>query len=232
MRRIALSAFLCTALLLPKAGSAQLAQETYPPEVTAASAEWQLNGEPIFYNGTYYDAAGATIFFDGAVMSRTGVWKEVPLYQDRTLEPYTIVFVPIGGNVMKPYARRREDEPGRVEAERPGGTPVTGGTPDTPGRPASIAPTVVPVVTVAPKVPIRPGRLESVPAPTGPRGVFINYSGAKWFLEGEPVAYSANRFTPIGRYRGFPVYREKNGLVNRIWVAVVSNGPIAPYSKR
>ena len=63
-----------------------------PPHVsTAASADWQINGEPIFYDGNYYDASGPTIFFDGAVMSRTGVWKGVPLYQDRTLEPYSVV---------------------------------------------------------------------------------------------------------------------------------------------
>jgi hypothetical protein len=226
MRRIALSAFLCAALLLPRVGSAQLSvQESYP-DVTAASADWQISGEPIFYDGNYYDPAGATIFYDGAVMSRTGVWKDVALYQDRTLEPYTIMFVPIGGNVMKPYERRREGEPGRVEEDRPLGTSVTVGTP---GSSGSIVP---PVVKTAPAVPIKRGHLESVPAPTGARGVFINYSGAKWFLEGEAVTYSANRFTPIGRYRGFPVYREKNGLMNRIWVSVVQNGPVAPYSKR
>jgi hypothetical protein len=78
--------------------------------MTAASAEWQITGEPIFYDGNFYYPTGPTVFFDGQVMTRTGVYKGVPLYQDRTLEPYSVVFVPIGGMLMRPYERRRAGE--------------------------------------------------------------------------------------------------------------------------
>ena len=32
--------------------------------------------------------------------------------------------------------------------------------------------------------------------------------------------------------RGFPVYRDKMGKKNEIWISVVKDGPIAPYAKR
>jgi hypothetical protein len=92
-------------------GSAQVYQhETAPPLVTAAGATWQVNGEPVFHAGNFYYPAGPTVFFDGRVMVRTGQYNGVPLYADVTLEPYSIVYVPVGGAVMRPYERRREGE--------------------------------------------------------------------------------------------------------------------------
>ena len=55
---------------------------------------------------------------------------------------------------------------------------------------------------------------------------------AKWYSNGDAVAYSPNRFAQIGDYRGFPVYREKDDQKDAIWVAIVQDGPLAPYSKR
>lgn len=102
---------LMSALLLPRAGNAQVyRQETAPPAVTAASASWQLNGQPIFHAGSFYYPAGATVFFNGRVMTRTGSYEGVPIYSDVTLEPFSIVYVPIGGGRMRPYERRRDGE--------------------------------------------------------------------------------------------------------------------------
>src|SRR5262245_16499982 len=66
------------------------------PQVTAAGAQWRVNGEPIVDDGIFYYPTGPTIFFDGQTMTRTGVYRGVPLYQDRTLEPYSVMFVPVG----------------------------------------------------------------------------------------------------------------------------------------
>lgn len=84
--------------------------ETPPPLVNAAGATWQLNGEPIFHEGNFYYPAGATVYFDGKIMVRTGVYAGVPVYADVTLEPFSMVYIPIGGLVMRPYERRREGE--------------------------------------------------------------------------------------------------------------------------
>src|SRR5687767_7786888 len=111
MRPYLMSFFLSVAVLVPNVGIAQVYQLPTPlPAVTAASADWQISGRPIFHAGNFYYPAGATVFFDGNVMYRTGVYLGVPLYVDATLEPYSIVYVPIGRNVMRPYERRRQGE--------------------------------------------------------------------------------------------------------------------------
>src|SRR5205823_5756894 len=76
-------------------------------QVTAANASWQLAGQPIFYAGAFYYPTGPTVYFEGFVMVRTGVFEGVPLYADTTLEPFSVIYVPIGGNVMRPYEKPR-----------------------------------------------------------------------------------------------------------------------------
>ena len=52
MRPAVLSCCLIVAIALPKVGSAQVSYRPTPaPLVTAASATWQINGEPIFFAG-------------------------------------------------------------------------------------------------------------------------------------------------------------------------------------
>lgn len=99
------------AIALPTVGTAQVYRfATPPPLVTAANTPWQLSGQPLFYAGSYYYPAGATVHFDGNVMSRTGTIEGVPIYQNVTLEPFSIIYVPIGSGVMRPYERRRQGE--------------------------------------------------------------------------------------------------------------------------
>jgi len=111
MRPLVLSVFLSVMVLFPKLGNAQAYfLPTPPPQVTAANASWQINGEPVFYQGDFYFPAAPTVYFDGNVMKRTGVYRGIPLYEDSSLVPYSIVYVPIGGNVMRPYERKRYGE--------------------------------------------------------------------------------------------------------------------------
>ena len=108
MRSALLGCCLIVALGLPKVGNAQVAYRPTPaPLVTAASATWQINGEPLFFAGSFYHPTGPVVFFDGQLMARVGEYLTVPLYADTTLEAYSRVFVPIGGARMKPYDRRR-----------------------------------------------------------------------------------------------------------------------------
>jgi len=37
---------------------------------------------------------------------------------------------------------------------------------------------------------------------------------------------------PAGEYRGFPVYRERGGAGDRLFVTVVHDGPLAPFERR
>lgn len=78
------------------------------PRVTAARASWQIQRKPLFHAGHVYYATGPTEFFDGRVMVRTGTYEGVPLYENATIEPHSVVYVPIGGNLVRPYERKRD----------------------------------------------------------------------------------------------------------------------------
>ena len=89
MRVKVLVAFLFVAALGVNVSKAQVYRLPNPvPQVTAASADWQIRGEPVFYAGDFYYPAGATVYFDGNVMVRVGTFQSVALYVDGTLEPY------------------------------------------------------------------------------------------------------------------------------------------------
>ena len=228
-------------------GTAQVfGTETPPPIVTAASAPWQLSRDPIFYAGAFYEPAGPVAFFEGKVMVRTGVYDNVPLYEDATLQPYSVVYVPVGGLLMRPYVRQADDRLSLTRASEPLFVPQTDagrrlipdgyalvpvGTLGTTGRAADVSPEppfeAVGVVSVT--IPNRNATIE-----TGPQlsGAWVEIDGSRWFSAGRAVDYDPARFVPAGEYRGFPLYRERGGAGDRLFMTVVHDGPIAPFERR
>jgi hypothetical protein len=81
-----------------------------PPIVTAANDAWFVRGDPVQFAGNNYYRAGASVFFDGNRMVRTGQFNGVPLYADTTIEPFSMVFVPIGRGLMAPYELPRSGD--------------------------------------------------------------------------------------------------------------------------
>jgi hypothetical protein len=69
--------------------------------------------------------------------------------------------------------------------------------------------------------------------PAGLNGIFIDFDARRWFSSGPAVRLDPSRFTQIGTYRGFPVYRQK-GDTSTIFVAVAESAEsmLAPYSTR
>jgi hypothetical protein len=47
------------------------------------------------------------VFFNRYEMIRSGFYEGVALYTRTTIEPFSMVFVPVGGGLMQPYERRR-----------------------------------------------------------------------------------------------------------------------------
>jgi hypothetical protein len=95
-------------LLLSGAAEAQMTwQPTQPPLVTADNETWYRAGDAIEWNGALYYPAGVPEAFNRYQMVRSGSYRGIPLYTDATLEPYSIVFVPIAGGRMQPYERPR-----------------------------------------------------------------------------------------------------------------------------
>jgi hypothetical protein len=257
MRGSVLGWVVSVAVLLPNLGRAQVfVQPTAYPRFTAANAAWQLRGDPVFHAGAFYYPAGPTVFFDGNVMMRTGTYEGVALYEDATITPFTIVYVPIGGNVVRPYERRREGElAGTVGSRTPsfpiqrdGEVSVAAGQSGTTGL--ITPPRYEGERLVIPESPGPTGTggsiLADVSAPEGvtpirriaPRGavptilqVWVPYAGARWYSAGAAVSYSPDRFVRIGDYRGFPVYRPVGGPADVIYIPSVADGPVAPYKK-
>lgn len=247
MRGFMLSCLVSCVVLLPTVGTAQVySLPTPPPAVNAANANWQINGAPIFHAGNFYYPTGPTIYFDGNVMVRTGIYEGVPLYADSTLEPWSLVYVPIGGNVMRPYERLRAGDVAGTSGSRTPSFPVPPATAST--ALANIGTVIpesqrgvgtggaivnsVPPASPAPAANPRGITVQTIPAPTSNEGVWINFNGSRWYLVGGPVSHTPDRFEPAGSYRGFPVYREKNGQQELIYVAAMPDGPLVPYSSK
>ena len=260
MRGCLVGVVLTVVALVPTKGNAQAFNLPAPtPQVTAASADWQIRGEPVFYAGAFYYPTGPSVFFDGHVMVRTGVYNGVPLYVDASVDAYSVVYVPIGGGVVRSYERLRSGELTGTVGNRPPSFPIEsdgelsvssgGASLITPPTGVTIEPDVRPegeraVGTGGTIVPrpatenialpsARPRRtiVESIPPPRSNSGIWLEFDGTRYYSAGAAVPYAADRFTRVGEHQGFPVYRDAHGTPDEIFVAAVKNGPLAPYKR-
>jgi hypothetical protein len=242
------------------AGIAQVMQLPRPaPEVTAASADWQLRGDPVFFAGDAYYPTGPNVFFNGFAMVLSGAYRGIPLYTDTSLEPYRIVYVPIGRNAMRPYERRGTGESAVAGTTRASSPPTDLDAPELRPEPAAgiatstvdrVEANVVPdgrgavgtrPATTTPSIagsnrvtssrrPARP-LIQSIPAPRSSAGIWLEFNGAHWYSAGRAVPFAADKFVRIGAYRGLPVYRSASGRSRQIYIPSVADGPLAPYSR-
>jgi hypothetical protein len=170
----------CLLSLLVEPGFNQVVMQPTPlPTVTAENEHWYLNGDPIAYAGNLYYPAGVQIFFNPSEMVRSGFYQGIPLYTRTTIEPYSIVYVPLAGGRMQPYERPRSGE----LTGTAGSTPTSVPTPRDTVAPAGLAlqaagpptqtTTVIPVQVPRPEVaPPPPGGvpLRQAPLPAGTSG--------------------------------------------------------------
>jgi hypothetical protein len=113
------------ALLVSTSAFAQVqSRPTDPPLVSAASESWYQLREPMVLGNDVYYHAGAAVFFNGNVMVRTGHYNGVPLYADATMEPYSVLYVPIGRGQMQPYERKRQGPLAGMAGSRLSGFPL------------------------------------------------------------------------------------------------------------
>jgi hypothetical protein len=83
---------------------------TPPPTVTAENEAWYMSGEPIMFNGNVYYPSGPITHFLRNEMIRSGIYGNTPIYSRTTQEPWSIVYVPLAGGVVRPYERRRSGD--------------------------------------------------------------------------------------------------------------------------
>jgi len=219
-------------------------QPTAPPIVTAENESWYRAGAPIEWNGNVYYPAGAPQAFDPYVMVRSGSYRGIPLYADATLEPYSIVFVPIASGRMQPYEHLRTGMLADTTGSRTPSFPpessaaldVTGGgfvaqapAPPMFARPYDLVSSYAPPGPVAtsgttPAVATPPaagGRSVDKPVstarpPTGINNAWIDYDGHRWVADGKATSRTSD-LKEVGTYRGFPIYANANDR-SRIYV--------------
>lgn len=233
-------------------GSPALAQATWqpatPPLVTAENTSWYQAGDPIIWNGDYYFPAGAVQGFNPYQMVRSGSYLGIPLYTDATLEPYSIVFVPLNGARMQPYERRRTGQLAGTTGSRAPSLPTdigaegfapampqAAGAPDF-ARAYDVARTEAPPIAVAGTsgrfgdAPVRP--VTTVLPPTGLNAIWIEYDGQRWYGDGRSIGYDASRLNEIGSYRGWTVYALKGDAAARTIYVPSIPGRLAPYTRK
>jgi hypothetical protein len=249
---------LCLILLAGATAAAQVqSRPTDPPLVTAANESWYRLGEPIQFAGELYFRAGPQVFFNGNTMVRTGHYNGVPLYADTTVEPFSVVLVPVTRGLLQPYERRRRGDLAGTTGSRPPSFPVQV-VPDATSLPMAAAPpTSLPLPPGAisiytpetrASVPDRPrqevvGRAGAVIGTTGimtrravevarrPEnndGIWIRYRGERWVHAGAAVPLAGGDFVWVGEYAGLPVYARRNSR-DVIYVPTQHGTRAAPY---
>lgn len=261
MRRRApqLFAVAATLVILQAVGWSQaIFRPTPAPIVTAENESWLLNGEAIQHAGSVYYPTGPDIYFNPYEMVRSGDYRGIPLYSRTTLEPYSVLYVPLAGGWMKPYERPRSGDIAGTSGSRMPSFPIVSpyeaetdplaGMVRAPAPPMQVAPILEygvpggaarpvepqPVPTTGVPEPTYPlGPLVSAQIPEGLNGMFVEYSERRWFISGPAVELDPARFARIGEYSGFPVYRQGNDE-KTIYVTVSreTRRLIAPYTVR
>lgn len=216
---------------------------TDPPIVTAENDPWYRLGEPVVVSGEFYYPAGPVTFFNGNVMVRVGHYNGVPLYADTTLEPHSIVFVPVGRSQMQPYERLRAGDLAGTSGSR---------LPSFPGRsdrlpreiatiptPASVPQAVGTMSVVTPQATVGTTGIEltTPPMPAPQRGkpftydsVSVQFMGEKWVMAGPSIELRPDLLR-IADYKGFPVYAQEGQQHERIYLPLTA-GRVAPFTRR
>jgi hypothetical protein len=215
---------------------------TDPPIVSAENDAWYRLGEPVVVSGEFYYPAGPVTFFNGNVMVRVGHYNGVPLYANTTLEPHSIVFVPIGRGQMQPYERLRTGDLAGTSGSR---------LPSFPGRsdrlpreiasmpvPATVPQAVGTISAVTPERPVGTTGIELV-VPVVPvvRGkpfsydsVSVQFMGEKWVMAGPSIELPPG-LVRIAEYKGFPVYAQQGQQHERIYLPLIA-GRVAPFTPK
>lgn len=258
--RLLIFAVLCATAL----GTVTTAQvhlyPTPPPIVTAENERWYLSGEPVMFAGNLYYLAGPAVHFIANEMVRSGSYQGTPLYTRTTIEPFSVIFVPVDGGRMQPYERRRTRElvgtSGSTISALPAEIPTFvdwAATWIQAPAPPVIGSRLTDEFSVHPEWLKRreppqpgaraderqPGRVASSPSrplpvrPGAANAMFMEFNNDRWFVNGPPVLLDSRMLTRIGQSHGFPVYTARSTRNSTIYVPVAQGmDALARFSKR
>jgi hypothetical protein len=191
-------------------------------------------------------------------MVRSGHYNGVPVYSDTTIEPFSVVYVPVSRGLMQPYERRRQGSLAGTTASRAPSFPVSATATTTPLPQAPSSPTAPPapigaigvytperstgttgtstpspvgttgLVAAAPRTSRNQLTMATVGRPTSNDGVWIRYLGEKWVSAGAAVPLTPAGFRVVGTYDGFPVFARRDKSEQVIYLPT-REGVAAPY---
>src|SRR5262245_45693232 len=236
-------------------------QPAAQPTVTAENQSWYQMREPVIFAGEYYFPAGPAIHFLPNEMVPSGLYQGVPLYSRTTIEPYSVVFVPIAGGMMQPYERRRTgDLVGTTGSSAPS-LPVDMSPPPASPRwiqaagPPGVSSQPVaepPEGTYAADLLTRSrGTANATSTSTGmlgkasaagsnkarkadtSKGVFVEFQNERWYSAARPQSLDPRTLKQIGEMNGFPVFTARGSNGSTIYIPVSKDADAyAAYSKR
>ena len=242
MRGIVVVGALMWGVAVTSAGAQVIDRPTPRPTRTAVNEGWYVDREPIFVAGDYYYPAGASVFFDPETMVLTGFYGNVPLYWDTTLEPHSLVFVPVGRGLMQPYERRRAGDVVGTSGSRPPSFPVQKDAEAMLGQlddydPTAGLSTFTPSRTIhepeaaVPSALPGSGVVRTAREPRATEGVWVLFRNVRWFAAGKAVVFDPTAFERIGEYQTFPVFRSRVGGGDVIYIPS-REGLVTPYTRR
>jgi hypothetical protein len=243
--------------------SAQITIRPTPaPAITAENESWYQRGEPIVFAGHLYYRAGAAVHFNANEMIRSGAYGGVPLYTRTTIEPYSVVFVPIDGGRMQPYERPRSGELAGTSGSSVPVLPVE--IPMADSAPPTLQAAAPPMVGLpaddfsataqtsrsdsdrelaSDRYRTRPpvgttGRIETPRPPLPVRrgaanGMFVDFNSGRWYTSGPPIPAHSRALRRVGEYHGLPVYVAPDSGNSTIYIPVGRGiDALARFSKR
>ena len=255
MNRRALIAVVGVAVALAASTVAgrQMLQSSPLPTVTADNERWYLDGGPVSFAGNLYYPAGAQVFFNASEMVRSGFFQGIPLYTRTTIEPYSVVYVPLAGGRMLPYERPRSGELTGTAGSTPtllptppATVPPGGLAPQAAGAPASTT-TSIPMQLPRPMVaepmpqptmsgespgavgttgvlPRRPSHVSIGGKPQGANAIFIEFDNRRWYPAGPASSVDLSGMVRVGDYHGFDVFAPPAGS-SEVYIRSIEGGP-------
>jgi hypothetical protein len=236
-------------------------QPTPAPTVTADNETWYQTREPVIFAGEYFFPAGPAIHFLPNEMVPSGLFHGVPLYSRTTIEPYSVVFVPIAGGMMQPYERRRTgDLVGTTGSSAPSLPVDMSPMPDSPRRIQAAGPPVVssqPVAeppegtyaadllnrsrgttNVATASTAMLGKVSPPPSAKArkvdtSKGIFVEFQHERWYSAARPQSLDPRSLKQVGEMNGFPVFTARGSNGATIYIPISKDADAyAAYSRR
>ncbi len=233
-------------------------QSSAPPTITAENESWYVTNDPVIFAGNSYYPAGPSIHFLPNEMVLSGFFRGVPLYTRTTIEPYSIVFVPIAGGLMRPYERRRSGDlvgttgssvpslgveipsafsaAPRLQAAGPPFVETSGIVSESPSQTPSVetqAPASLPesggIATGGRLTAPRGKRVGRPPA----NGVYVEFNNQRWYSSAPPKSVDAGTLRRVGEWHEFPVYTSATTGPSTIYIPVAQGSDAyAAYSRK